>query len=118
VADTVDTRPLSAILAGSDNAFAQWLGRARRGLTLVELAAAVAEVNEAVVRTGKAGKVVLTVSVRPATKGSSNAVEVADTIRAEVPSPDRDSTLLFVSDDNGYSVRDPRQPALPGTDTD
>lgn len=88
------------------------LATLRKGAALDDLAAAVREVVEAVKATHKAGKVVLTIELKPAGGNDDALLLVTDIVRAHPPRPAKPSTLLFAGDDNRLSRRDPRQPEL------
>lgn len=72
------------------------------------------EVIAAVQATGKAGKLTLTLIVKPATKGDTNALVVADQTKVTLPQAGAGETVLFATKDGGLSRRDQRQPELVG----
>lgn len=98
--------------AGSD--FVSTLGMLRGGVVLPELDNALTELVGAVKATGKPGSITLTLSVAPAKGGGTNMLFVGDVVAVKPPKIDREQTLVFATDDNTLSRRDPRQPDLPG----
>jgi hypothetical protein len=97
---------------GSD--FVTTLGMLRSGAALPEIDQALAELIGAVKATGKAGSITVTLSVSPANKGANNMFFVTDQVAVKPPKVDREQTLVYATDDNTLSRRDPRQPELPG----
>lgn len=92
--------------------FSAFLQEQRGGLLHTELSDELAKISQAVIDTGKAGSVTLTVKI-----GKSKidgAVEVEDVVKVRMPEPDRDAGLFFPDAHGNLSRRDPRQPELPG----
>lgn len=83
----------------------------RDGALLTELPLQLTELVSAVRATGKGGKLTLTLSIKPLS--GSNQVLITDDVRVAMPEPDRPTTVLFITDDNELTRRDPRQPKLP-----
>lgn len=92
--------------------FAETLKDIREGALLTELPQALQEVLAAVRATGKAGKLTLTLSIKPL-EGSANSILISDDVKTTLPEPTRLTTVMFVTDDNELTRRDPRQPKLP-----
>ncbi len=92
--------------------FLQLLNDLQDGRTVDEAERALADVRERVVETGKAGKLVVTLVVKPATKGNRSVHSVTAQVTTTLPKGEAEESLLFVTKD-GYSRRDPRQPELP-----
>lgn len=84
----------------------------RQGTTLEELDSAVAEVVAAVKATGKAGKVMLSLTIRPPKKGGGRYLHVEDDVTTKVPKQDRTDTLFFTTADGSLTRQDPDQRAL------
>lgn len=92
----------------SKTSFVDWLAQHRNGVLDVDLADAFAEVVNAVIATGKAGSVTLTLKV-DTTKGDMLAV--TDVIAAKVP--EINEARLYWRDLDGTLTRDnPLQPKL------
>lgn len=92
--------------------FADTLRDLRRGTVVTELEEGLAEVVRAVEETGKAGKLTLTLTVKPISIGSVGTATVAihDDVKATLPR-ERPGTVMFAAD--GVLTRnDPRQPEL------
>lgn len=88
-----------------------------------ELTDTMTEVVNAVRRSGKAGKISVTLQFKP--RGDSNQqFEVVPTVKGVIPEPGRPITLFFVNDDDGLQRDDPRQHDLglrmsgPATETE
>lgn len=76
--------------------FAEWLAIQRKGSLARELAEKMAEVNRAVLETGKSGKVVLTISVKAT--GDEVSVTMTDLVKATIPEADRGQSIFFVDE--------------------
>lgn len=69
---------------------------------------------EAVQRTGKPGRLTLTLDVkRPKKAADALAIWVSANVTTKVPRPDTEDHLFFAQG-RALSRRDPRQPAMPG----
>lgn len=93
-------------------AFTDTLKDIREGAVLTELAEHMAGLLDAVRATGKGGKLTLSISVKPL-DGTANQVLISDDIKTVVPEPNRPTTVMFVTEENELTRRDPRQPKLP-----
>jgi len=80
----------------------------RRGNFLEECADEMQAVVEAVEETGKAGKLVIEITVTPAIK-AQGAVKVSDRITAKLPALPAGETIMFVTPDNNLVSNNPRQ---------
>lgn len=91
----------------------------RKGMANDDLGTAIEEVTDRVKATGKAGKVVLTLTIEPAgvEKGAKDMtvekVWVEDDIKTVLPKLPQASTLLFCDPDGGLTREDP-QKTIPG----
>jgi hypothetical protein len=83
----------------------------RNGGCAIDMQQAVEEVVKGVRETGKGGKVVLTLAIKPATKGAGevDTVLMSDSIKVDVPKLAKKETVFFVNEDNGLSRQDQRQ---------
>lgn len=77
--------------------FSEWLGIQRKGKLAEELATALADVNRAVIDTGKPGSLTLTIKVKSA--GDEVSVIVTDEVKAKLPEHDRGQSIFFVDED-------------------
>lgn len=99
--------------------FADWLALQRKGTLAAELAESLADLNRAVVETGKAGSVTLVINVK--SNGDDTSVTITDDVKTKVPTPDRGKSIFFV-DEHGNAERSqqvlvpdqPRLTAVPG----
>lgn len=85
------------------------LGVLRRGRFVEDLAAELGSVVTAVRATGKAGKLTVELTVRPAGKGDDVTLTVADRIVSKMPGAEVGETILYATADGGLTRRDPRQ---------
>jgi len=83
----------------------------RRGLFLDECTDELQRIVAAVEEAGKAGKLVIEITVSPASKGQG-AVKVSDKIKAVLPAFAAGETIMFVTTDNNLVANDPRQQSL------
>lgn len=81
----------------------------REGGAVEEIQAALKQVTNAVICTGKKGKAVLEIHVSP---NGKTGVMVKDSIKVTIPEADKEDTLYYVTEDGGFSRRDPRQPSF------
>lgn len=82
----------------------------RNGGLAIECEKALEEVVQGVRRTGKIGKLSITLNVVPAGSGLDvDQVFIKDTVKAEVPQADKKLTLFFADDKGQLSKQDNRQ---------
>jgi hypothetical protein len=82
----------------------------RNGAAAIEMQTQLEKLIGAVRATRKAGKLTLTLAVKPATKGDDvDMVFVQDTIKADCPQPNKKETVFFVNPENQLSRQDQRQ---------
>lgn len=91
--------------------FAAFLLELAKGRPHRELSEALAEVSKAVVETGKAGKLQLTLQIKQQ-KGVDGAVLITDDIKKSVPRYDRPATIFYAGEDGELTRSDPHQQAL------
>lgn len=84
----------------------------RRGEFLNDCADKLQEVVAGVEDTGKAGKLLIEITIKPASKGQG-AVMVADKITVKLPQLPAGETIMFVTPENNLMANDPRQADLP-----
>ena len=92
--------------------FLETLRELRNGATLEELSEELATLIAAVRHTNKGGKLVLTISIKPATAGDAGTVLLTDSVSTTLPEADRRATLMFTTEQNGLSRKDPNQAEL------
>lgn len=93
--------------------FAVFLTRTNKGRTLDELSTRFAELIQAVKETNKAGRIQLTVEVKPVAKTNGHQVYVTESISAKTPQLERATSVFFTDDDGGLHRDMPNQHALP-----
>lgn len=91
--------------------FLETLRELRQGRTLDELADHLSDIVAAVRATGKAGQLVLKVTVRPGKQNSTYLV-LEDDVLVKLPKADRQDTVFFPTADNNLSRSDPSQMSL------
>jgi len=91
-------------------AFAVFLQDLRDGRAHSELTAALGELITAVKENGKGGSITLQIKIKPASRGSDiDKVTITDTLKVDVPKPERGSDFYWLTDDNELSRNHPRQ---------
>lgn len=80
----------------------------RRGEFLDECADGLKQVVDAVNDTGKSAKLVIELTVKPASKGQG-AVIVSDKITPKLPALPAGETVLFATPEGNLQAKDPRQ---------
>lgn len=93
--------------------FDQVLREINGGRLVEELTNELTEVVEAVKASGKAGKIALTITLKP--RGSANAqLEVIPSVRGTKPERERPLSIFYINQDMGLQRNDPQQGDLPG----
>lgn len=90
------------------------LGALRQGAAASELDGELTRVVSAVRATAKAGKLQLTLTVKPAANGDTTTLVVLDDVKVTLPKVDRGGTIFYATPGDKLSRRDPRQPELGG----
>lgn len=93
--------------------FAAFLQETAAGRTHDELSQGLHDLIEAVKDTGKAGKLQLTISVKPAAKNNRDAVNVTDMVVIKAPTGERPESFFFIDTAGNLTRENPRQPQLP-----
>lgn len=94
--------------------FSQWLFAQRAGATHAELTDGLAELATQVHETGKGGKLLLEITIGPASKNGGHQMLVSDRVVVKAPTPKRTESFFFFDERNGSLTRnDPLQPQLP-----
>ncbi len=96
----------------SSRPFLDFLREHRNGVSHDELSDALQELVAAVVEEGKAGRLTLTISVKPADTGGG-ALLVADDIKIVPPKRTKSGSIFFASPENNLIRQDPKQTTLP-----
>lgn len=84
----------------------------RRGAFLDEAAEQLESLVKAVQATGKGGALTLKLTVAPAGRGSVKTVVVQDAIGVNLPTPDKEVTVFFPTQDGALQRSDPAQMPL------
>lgn len=89
--------------------FTETLRQIQRGTLLTELEDELAAVVNAVSESGKAGKLTLEITVKPASKGDTRQLLVDAAVKTKTPKPDAGSTIFFATEGGDLLREDPRQ---------
>lgn len=90
--------------------FSLFLREQRRGLLHAELSDALADVVAGVMKHGKTGKLTITLTVKPE---GDEAVTIADTYAARVPTPPAKASIFFADEDGHLSRQRLNQMEIP-----
>lgn len=106
-APTVPTVASTPKVNVAKNSFVKSAAEIRRGAFITEASEKLAELTQAVMKTGKSGSMTITIKMRRNADGES--IELTDNINAKIPKKDTPSTNFFAGD-NGELLRDhPKQ---------
>lgn len=94
--------------------FIETLREIRRGVSLEELSDQLTALVASVRDTGRPGKLVYTLTVKPASKGDTQTLMLQDAIKVAAPVLERATTVFYATKDNALQRNDPRQPELEG----
>lgn len=94
--------------------FLDTLREIRRGVSLEELSDQLTAFVASVRETGRPGKLVYTLTVKPASKGDTNTLMLLDAIKTSCPALERATTVFYANSNNQLQRNDPRQPELEG----
>ena len=83
----------------------------RRGQFIEDIADELQRVVASVEETGKPGKLLIELTIKPASK-AQGAVTIADKIEAKLPKLPAGETIMFVTPENNLVPNDPRQKTL------
>lgn len=83
----------------------------RRGQFLEDCADELQKAVVAVEETGKSAKLLIEITIKPASKGRG-AVVISDRVQAKVPELAAGETIMFVTAENNLVANDPRQQKL------
>lgn len=92
--------------------FATVIQHVRKGAALDELAVKLDELFVAVQGLGKAGKLTVTVEVKPIDKGAGDRVDVVVTSTAQLPKVKTPGTMFFLDRKGHPHTEDPTQEAV------
>ncbi|SRR5260221_77414 len=81
----------------------------RHGAMLDEAAVQLADAVRSVFESGKAAQFKLTLTIKPASRGSVRTVILEDSISVKLPEPDKEVTIFFPTGDGTLSRSDPAQ---------
>jgi hypothetical protein len=97
--------------AGDPRPFTQVVMDLRRGAAQHELSEGLAEVVAAVMAHNKPGKVVLTLTVKPAE--DNTMVSISDDVKVTPPKPTKGQSLFYAEENGSVTRTNPRQGELP-----
>lgn len=91
--------------------FPDTLAQIRFGELSDELAEALNDLVTKCSATGKAGKLVLTLALKP---GKGGQIELADDLKVTAPKEERGHTIMFATPEGNLQREDPRQRSIEG----
>lgn len=97
----------------STRPFFDTLREIRRGAILDDCADELARLVRAVDETGKAGKLTIELSVKPASKGQG-IYNISDKVRTKLPELPVGETIMFGTPEGNLQARNPSQPDIEG----
>lgn len=106
-------KPVAAGHPTVDGGFIRTIQMHQGGKVITDLSAALRTVTEAVRKHAKVGKVILTMSVYPATKSNETALGFECEVVERLPRGEAYAGLFFADDDNNLVRENPHQQSLP-----
>lgn len=94
--------------------FSEWIAKHARGVLNDEATIALADVVQTVADVGKAGKLVLEITVKPA-GSSKRSVSIGGKVVEKMPTPDPELSVFFIGEGGSLHRDDPFQAQIPGT---
>jgi hypothetical protein len=90
------------------------MAECNRGNFLIECGRQLQELTDGIIRTGKKGKLTITLELIPAgiCDGRINQFEITPMVTIKEPQPSQGSSIFFVSEDNHLTRDDPNQEQL------
>lgn len=107
-----DEKPTAAEPKRSWETFLEMLGGLRHGEAARELTEELQAVIAASVRSGKAAKLQLTITVEPTETSDIVTLDISDGVKTTLPKPSRGSTLVYQRKDGSLTRMHPRQEEL------
>ncbi len=95
-----------------DRAFLNVLTSHKGGSVISEASAALKQVTAAIQQTGKAGKVTLTMTLKPAGKASHGTMVFATDVKAVAPLAEQPASIFYANEDFNLVREDPNQTKL------
>jgi hypothetical protein len=100
-----------------DGAFLRTIQTHQGGKTITDLSAAIRDVTASVRQHSKPGKVILTMTIYPATKGHESAVGFECDVVEKLPRGENFGGLFFADEQNNLVRDNPQQQQLPALRT-
>jgi len=95
-----------------DRTFLNILANHKGGACVSDVSAALKQVTAAAQETGRAGKVILTMSLRPASKGTAGTLVFETKVKAQVPEAEAAGSIFYADADYNLVREDPNQRKL------
>ena len=95
-----------------DSRFLDILSAHKNGEAITDVSSAIKQVTSAVQLTGKGGHVVLTINIKPASKGSVGTLVVETRIKSKVPEVESYGSVFYADADYNLVREDPNQKKL------
>ena len=93
--------------------FIDTIATMHNGNTLAEIDRQMVELVQNVRSSGKKGPITVTLTVEPASKGTTDVLAVTDRVTVKAPNRERGASIYYPQEDGKLSRRDTRQQELP-----
>ena len=90
------------------------LSNIRKGDLLFDLSQKTEELVKAIRVTGQGGRITLVLDFKPMRQGDGSVILIDDDVRAKIPEPDKDSTIMYTTSKGTMQRNDPRQEVFQG----
>ena len=96
----------------ADRACLRVLEAHKNGCALTELSGAIKQVTASVQETGKAGNITLTLSIKPATRGSIGTLVIESKVKTKCPEAEAPASIFYADADYNLVREDPNQTVM------
>jgi hypothetical protein len=96
-----------------DEAFLNILREHKKGAAISDVSAAIKTVCAAIQTTGKPGKVILEIDLKPVSNGDVGTMAFQHKVKTKLPEASQAATIFYADEDFGLRRDDPQQSTLP-----
>lgn len=96
-----------------DEAFLNILREHKKGAAISDVSAAIKQVCAAIQTTGKPGKVILEIDLKPVSNGEIGTMAFQHKVKTKLPEAAQPATIFYADEDYGLVRNDPNQATLP-----
>lgn len=96
-----------------DEAFLNILREHKKGAAISDVSAGIKQVCAAIQHTGKPGKVILEISLKPVSNGEIGTMALQHKVKVTLPEASQAATIFYADEDMGLIRNDPNQATLP-----